>query len=392
MGAAGCGSASGPEIPDATKVTLESIAIGGKAKLSWSLTTKLTAMATFSDGRTLDVSTGTTWTSDMSSVAKISPDGVVEGLAAGSTTIHGSYNGQEGTLSLQVTMPILAVSSYGASRIDFFPANATGEIAPTYSIPDVVPPGVTTLSTPRTLFVQGDELFVADASANAIDVFPITAMGNVAPTRQIKGALTGLVGVSHIFVTATEIYVAGGSDKISVFPKTGTGNIAPTRAFTSTSLSNTRGVLVVGNELFTSELGGSINVFPADAGAAVPPSLAPTRSLTGPSTLLNNPSGAIVVNGELFVGNTGGSINVYDPAASGDAPPWRRIAGADTKLSFTDQLAVLGNRVYSSNYGNSSVQVFELTATGDAMPIASISGPATHIANTLGIALIGVEQ
>src|SRR4051812_24794073 len=124
LGAAGCGSATGPAQPDAEKDTLESVAITGMNKVTWTLSTQLKAVATFSSGRTLDVSTGTTWTSDTASVATVD-GGTVTGVDGGMTTIHATYEGHEGTLPLTVAMPLLAVSNYGNNGINFFPANAT---------------------------------------------------------------------------------------------------------------------------------------------------------------------------------------------------------------------------------------------------------------------------
>src|SRR3569623_482505 len=389
LGAAGCGSIPNSQPDAAPKDTIDSITITGKAKLSWTLSTKLTATANFHSGKTLDVSTATTWSSDASSIATIAPDGTVTAVAKGAATIHAMYEGQDGTLPFTVTMPTLAVSSYAGQRIDFFPADANGEVPPLYSIPDVTPPGLTTFTNPRTLFVYGDELFLADQGAQAIDVFPLTAMGNVAPTRQIKGAATMLGSPSQIFVTANEIYVADGSASILIFPRTGTGNIAPTRTFTSAALSNTRGVVVVDNEVYVASYGtATISVYPANATGTV----TPTRTLSGPLPLLGGPQGMLVVNHELFSGGSSGAINVYDAAAMDNTPPIRRIAGANTKLAYTDELVLLGHRLYSSNYSNSTVQVFDITASGDAMPIASIGGPMTKIASTLGIALFGVDQ
>lgn len=382
--AAGCGSASGPAAPDAEVRTLDSIQITGKAKLSWTLTTKLTATATFSDGKTLDITPNVTWSSSDPTIATVAADGTVTAVAEGDSTIKAAYEGQDGSLAFHTSMPTLLVSSYGAQRIDAFPANATGNIAPLHSISGAT----TTLGAPRGLFVSGNELFVADQGGQAIDVFPLDGSGNIAPTRQIKGASTLLSAPSQIYVTDTEIYVGDQSDSVYVFPKTGTGNIAPTRQIKPTGLAGSLGVVVYKDELYVSSYTQSeIYVVPATSNGAV----APTRTLVTPDGYLAAPQAISVFDDELFVANGGNSITVFDPQFSSMAP-YRRLRGTTTQLSYPDQFAQLGTKFYSANYSNSTVQVFDLVANGDTAPLATIGGAMTKINGDLGLVLYGVDE
>ncbi|HEY0253145.1 MAG TPA: hypothetical protein VGC41_16540, partial [Kofleriaceae bacterium] len=283
-----------------------------------------------------------------------------------------------------VSMPTLLVSSYGASRIDAFPADATGNIAPTYTITGAL----TTLASPRGIVVDNEEIFVADQGNAAIDVFKIDATGNVAPLRQIKGALTTLGPASQLYVTDTEIYVADQSAKVAVFPRDATGNVAPTRSIAPTGLTGSLGVAVYKDELYVSSYTQSIvYVVPANSTGTI----APTRMLSGPTSLLSGPQSIHVFNDELFVANEGNALTVYDPKFSTPVP-YRRIAGATTNTSYVDELARLGDRVYSANYNNSSVQVFDIAASGDAAPLASLTGATTKINGTLGLTIMGVDE
>jgi hypothetical protein len=60
----------------------------------------------------------------------------------------------------------------------------------------------TLISICEQLATFGDELYVAEGNGltRGILVFPITANGNVSPTRTIAGSSTGLTGPLGVFV------------------------------------------------------------------------------------------------------------------------------------------------------------------------------------------------
>jgi len=59
-----------------------------------------------------------------------------------------------------------------------------------------------------------------------------------------------------------------------------------------------------------------------------------------------------------------------------------------TSLSYADDIVVLGNRIYTANYTNSSVQVFDIAASGNVTPIATITGAMTLMNGPFGIGLV----
>ena len=84
---------------------------------------------------------------------------------------------------------------------------------------------------PRTAWGQ-DELFVANFGNNSITVYSRTAGGNIAPTRTLTGAATGLSGPVGLVVDTVnnELVVANnGNNSITVYPRTASGNTAPIR-------------------------------------------------------------------------------------------------------------------------------------------------------------------
>jgi len=366
---------------DAFSDKLTSVTVAGKGSLSWPLTERLTATAAFSSGRMLDISNVATWSSDTTAAATVDNDGLVTTADAGSTMIHAMYEGMEGTLPLTVTMPQIAVGAFNSAGIDFFPANANGNVAPVRSIRGAL----TTLSEPGEIVATDTELFVVD-QGSAIIVFDKNASGNVAPLRRISGALTTLGAASGLALSDTDIFIGDQSSKVLVFPRSGTGNIAPSRSITSSGLTSTLGVLTTADELYVSSYtSNTITVFPLAANGIT----VPTRVINGTNTAMNAPHGLALANGELFIANAGGNaVTVMDPKASGNVFPYRVVIGAMTSLSYADDIVVLGNRIYTANYTNSSVQVFDIAASGNVTPIATITGAMTLMNGPFGIGLV----
>ncbi|MEO6772316.1 MAG: hypothetical protein ABI467_04750 [Kofleriaceae bacterium] len=383
-GLIGCGNVASPVLLDAFHDPLDSVTVTGKSALPWSLSTKLIATANFHSGHTIDVSNVATWSSESAATATVDADGNVEAVDAGMTMVHANYEGQDGVLELTVTMPTVAVSSFNNKGIDFFPANATGNIAPLRSIRGAM---MTTLGSPRGLALNGNELFVADQGNAAIDVFPADGSGDIAPLRQIKGALTTLNTPSHVAVTDTDIYVADFSNKVAVFPKTATGNVAPSRTISITGLTQNNGIAVSQDTLFVLDISGNaIDAVPLTSNGVTTP-----RTIVGAATLISEPNGGFYANDELFVSNATGTIIVFDPTATGNVPPIRRIGGAMSMLGFPDGMGLLGTHLYSANNSTSSIQVHLLSSSGDVAPTNSISGAMTLMSGSLGLVIIGLD-
>src|ERR1700676_2069576 len=94
------------------------------------------------------------------------------------------------------TPPLQLYVADGAN-VDIFPVTASGNVAPTAQITGAA----TTLSGPAAVAKDSvGNLYVADFNAGAIDVFAAGSTGNVAPTRQIIGAATLINGPEGIAV------------------------------------------------------------------------------------------------------------------------------------------------------------------------------------------------
>jgi DNA-binding beta-propeller fold protein YncE len=248
-----------------------------------------------------------------------------------------------------------------------------------------------------------NEIFVDNSDTNSVTVFSRTASGNVAPIRTIAGAATGINSPEGIAVDSvnSEIFVANdfpANGTINVYGLTANGNVAPIRtiAGAATGMATPRGVAVdpVNNELFVVQVSTpAIAVYARTANGNV----APLRTIVGAATGLNGPIGIAIdtVNNELLVANiSANTITVYSRTASGNAAPLRTIAGAATGLDLPESVAVdtVNNELAVANFNAKSVTVYARTSSGNVSPTRTIIGPATGLSDPVGIAVDAVNN
>ncbi|HEY5933103.1 MAG TPA: hypothetical protein VIU61_00630 [Kofleriaceae bacterium] len=378
----GCGEVvkNNPDAkPPATAVSVE---ISGPPEVTiGDAAIQLVVTATYDDSTTAEVTSTCTWTASTGAV--VVNDGLVTAVTVGNTVVTATCDGLSDTHDLLVRGAAeLYVSSFSGNSIMVFPLTANGDVAPTRRIAGAA----TLLATPAGMWIDGGEIFVA--SGASVLVFPVTATGNVAPTRQITGSNTGFTSIRGLTVVNGEIYVAivniGGVNDVAVFPRNATGNVAPSRLITGVAGPHTS-VQLIGNEMFLNIAGGGatvgIYVLPANANGAT----VPIRSIKGVATGIVNPIGFYASATEIFVSNlTNGSgqpseLAVWPLTANGDVAPSRRITG----LAFASQSAIRNNELFVTNHDESSVEVFDLNASGAAVPTRTIKGAATTINGTM---------
>ncbi len=165
---------------------------------------------------------------------------------------------------------------------------------------------------------------------NGVLVFPLTASGDVAPTRRIVGASTGLSLPIGVAVDSKgSVYVANRTgSRITVYPLGADGNVAPTRSLTDTAMKSPQAIFIdKADAVFAvtcpncgNAAGGATGMFHFANG-----SNAIDYFLRGTNTGMTVPVG-VGVDGSnnIFIGNAfGGSVNVYAPGASGNTLPIR---------------------------------------------------------------------
>lgn len=278
---------------------------------------------------------------------------------------------------------------------------------------------------------------VLNASGTSLVSFPIGASGDVAPSATISGNLTGLSSAGGLAIDAQRAFYVATPLAVLVFAPGASGNVAPARtiagplALPTTDSFASLAVAPDGTIFAASQATGSpqnpkILVFAPGANGNV----APIRTITGPTTTMQAVlsvswfftgiavadatqhvlffstmadgdvapkrtlnDGAGIVTGSTFdrVGTlylsryefSTSTVLAYVAGAQANATPLLAIAGATTKITAADGVAVdESSNVYVTNAdpGGASVLVFDPAATGDVAPIRTISGSSTTLA------------
>jgi hypothetical protein len=119
----GCGSKS-PAAPTVTVTGVQvTVAGGASASLAPGETRQLVATATRSDGANVDVTSTASWQSSSTSIATVSPSGLVTAVAEGTADVSATYNGSRGsvrtdvkpTCTITLTPSTIAFGPFGGS-------------------------------------------------------------------------------------------------------------------------------------------------------------------------------------------------------------------------------------------------------------------------------------
>ena len=201
-------------------VTLSSIAITPKnATIISGATQSYSAIASYSNGTTLDVSTLATWSSSDTNVATIMPTAIASGLIAGSTTISATYQSKtdSGVLTVNpaVSLVSIAVAPLNSSIVQG--ATLTYSAVGTYS--DSSTANITNL-------VTWSSSQVSIASINSLGV----ATGLTPGLSVISAVLSGKTGSANLTVTAPVTLVS-----IVVTPNNPSASVGETQQFTATA-------------------------------------------------------------------------------------------------------------------------------------------------------------
>ena len=223
----------------------------------------------------------------------------------------------------------------GSGDIRGYALGATGAATPTRILPGYAAGTNTKIGAVDGIAASSTGAIYLGLDSGAVEAFSAAAVGNVAPDRYILGAsqtgggASGLIVSNAVAADSTgQIYVANqggpGLMPIAVFSATATGNVAPSRQIGGalTTLVSVTGITtdVAGNLYVTNNTstGGSIVEFaPTASGNAVP-----IKVITGAATTAGTLYG-IKVDGS-------GNIFVVSATSAGKNPTVLRFAAAAT--------------------------------------------------------------
>ena len=250
-----------------------------------------------------------------------------------------------------------------------------------------------------TLDAAADRLYVANTGDLSVVIFDgvSTKIGtvNIAPTRTIAGAATGLLQPTDVALDKGRdmLYVADDID-IFVFNSASAastnGNVAFARDISPGFAVSAIFIDATNNRLFVADQAAdAIAIF--DNASTLNGPVKATRVVQGAATHLAVPSGVTVDGaGRLIVSNVGNgttipaTITIYANAATVDAnaAPVAEITGSNTGLVTPDQIVVdrTGTgTLYNADPGAARIAVFGglNTANGNIAPTRSINGPST---------------
>lgn len=284
---------------------------------------------------------------------------------------------------------VVTTTTGGTQAVVAFPADSAGgtNVTPSRKIAG----SSTGIFNPRSLAVDGSNLYVYDTLQAGVLVFAHNATGNVAPTgtAPLSGAATQLGSPTfrvRVDNTNSNLLVLNSSGRVLTFSKTSVstgGNTAPARALSSASsgldkpaglrFDAAHGNLIVANQ----GQDGSLSTFAVSASGAS----TPTFQIAGPNNT-NFSSGVVDVeidstHGELFVMPNGQpDVDVYGRTATGDVAPSRQLTdpafsgGNSVTYDPTDDLIVTNDgsaiRGYARSFTNGTPQTAVRTISGSS--------------------------
>jgi Bacterial Ig-like domain (group 2) len=215
----GCGGSASAGT-GTTKVLTAIAATPGTASVAVGAKQQFTAMATYSDGSTADVTATASWTDTNAKVATITSSGDATAVAAGSTTVTASLDTITGSATLTVagaakTLTAIAITPGTASIV----AGATQQFTATATYSDNSTANVTTT-------VAWTTSNAAVAKINSAGIATALTSGSATVTA----TLSGVSGTANLAVTAPSATLAS----IAVTPATASIAAKATQQFAAT--------------------------------------------------------------------------------------------------------------------------------------------------------------
>ncbi|HET9342201.1 MAG TPA: hypothetical protein VFO25_04755 [Candidatus Eremiobacteraceae bacterium] len=219
------------------------------------------------------------------------------------------------------------------------------------------------------------QLFVADATSDAVIAFDWFANGDVTPEQNIQGPSTGLTAPQTVEVDKRGfVYVgdAGPSGpNIKVYNPDATGDATPARTITSSAMTDAPlGIAMdLARDVYVASQTDGVLVF----GPGVNGVVSPSRTIAGPHTGLSDVVAVALdaANNVFALDAANQAISEFAAGANGDVTPIRTIAGPNTGLAGAVDLRVNRTDVIYVSDGH-QVLVFPASRSGNAKPARTV--------------------
>lgn len=426
---AGCGGGDQGRDPilGVPAADLVSIAVTpATASIAIGATQQLTAVAAYSDGSAVDVSTKAVWTSAAPATATVNAAGVATGASAGVVNVSAAFAGKSAGAALTVLparlvsialVPATVVLNIGNTQqyavLGTFSDNSSRDIsaAATFSVaaPAIATVSATGLATAKTAgattvsaasagLTASASLTVRPATVASLTLTPATTTFQVGATRQLVASATYTDG-TVVNVTAASVYASATPAAVSinaagiitaVAPGTSAlsatfGGLSASASATTTAVTLTG--IVVTPATATIAVGGSqqyvaVASYSDNTTAVITTSAAWTSSNTVVATVLNNGiATGLSAGGATITASAGGKSGsaALTVTATAPAPVVTLISLTLTPANTTFPVGATRQLVVTANYSNGT------TADVSASSVFASSNPAAVSVSNTGL-------
>lgn len=350
--------------------------------LSPGQTVALTAIGTYSNGSSLNLSSAVTWTSSAPEIASVDSGGLATAVSAGKATVSASLQGVTGSVELTVDVVSLFVSNTQGNSWARFWANTglSGDVPPL----SLVVGAATELSSPEGVFFDPthEEVWVGAQVDSFVSVFAASDSGALAPKRRFatSGFPRGVAydaGRDVLYVTNSQGNVA--SLEIFDNPRALHGG-TPVASRRVTGFGGAYGLFLdaANDRVYMVETGGTLRVCIFDNASTVDGSLSvvPFREVRAG---LDAPRGVTVdrLRDILYVTNDTGSVAVFANASTTHLPPSATaILGGDQTLLDFDLDGITVDPVLDEIYVSVGVSADRICIFSHASSLSGVTNVA----------------
>ena len=355
-----------------TAATLTSIAVTPAGKSAAIGTTQqFTAIGTFSDSSTQNMTTTLTWGSSNTAAATISnaagSQGLASALAAGTTTVTATSGSVSGTAGLTVTSATLVSIAVTPANVNA-PAGSARQFTATGTYSDSSTQNLTsalTWTSSNTSVATVSNVSGSNGLVSVLSTAPPGATSTITATCAQASVCGSVSGNTTLTVNLGFAFTANfNGNSVSAFSIAANGQLTQIGAAVPSSGSQTYFLVAHPNGKYlyaTNVVSGTVSLFNRAANGALSPMVPATITAgTNPLNIAIDPTGSY-----LYVANKGSNtISQFTIGANGVPVPMATATVTTDAGPWGLVVDKTGTNVYVSNSVTSSVQQFPIGVGG----------------------------